>query len=388
MTADLSVSLAESRFDRQERITWWDQERLARARVLVVGAGALGNEIVKNLVLVGVGSVVVVDFDHVEMSNLSRCVFFREEDEGRPKAEALAERAGEISGASDVVGLVRDVRSFGTGVGLRADLVLGGLDSREARLFVNRLAWRTGRPWVDGAIEALSGLARVFQPPTSCYECTLTEGDFAALSHRQSCRLLGRDELLEGKVPTTATTSSVVAGLQVQEAVKLLHAEDERAGARAVEGAWVLDGANNDAYVISYPFDEDCFAHQTFDDPVRIDGGDEITFADVVAAAGWDEAVVELGDDHLVSWRCTTCETDVDGRGVVSMLTFEHSACAECGEARLPVTAASVSVPGEHADETLATFAVRTDEVLAVRKGMEERHVWIAQRDADLPESW
>ena len=70
-------TLDESRYDRQERIWWWDQASLASARVLVVGAGALGNEIVKNLALVGVGHVDVVDMDSIENSNLARCAFLR-----------------------------------------------------------------------------------------------------------------------------------------------------------------------------------------------------------------------------------------------------------------------------------------------------------------------
>ena len=136
----IEVALAESRYDRQERIRWWDQERLASARVLVVGAGALGNEIVKNLVLIGVGSIVVVDFDVVEHSNLARCVFFRDGDDGAPKAATLARRASELNAAVEVHGLDTDLRALGTGIAFRADVLVGALDSREARLFLNRLA--------------------------------------------------------------------------------------------------------------------------------------------------------------------------------------------------------------------------------------------------------
>jgi adenylyltransferase/sulfurtransferase len=67
---------SESPYDRQERITWWNQKKLLASNVLVVGAGALGNEIVKNLVLVGVGNITIVDMDIIEHTNLARCVFF------------------------------------------------------------------------------------------------------------------------------------------------------------------------------------------------------------------------------------------------------------------------------------------------------------------------
>jgi DNA-binding transcriptional regulator YhcF (GntR family) len=79
--------------DRQgtfELISWWEREKVAKARVLVVGAGALGNEVVKNLALMGVGNVFILDFDTIEMANLSRSVLYRESDTGRRKAEVAA----------------------------------------------------------------------------------------------------------------------------------------------------------------------------------------------------------------------------------------------------------------------------------------------------------
>ena len=382
----IAVELGENRYDRQERIGWWDQERLAQSRVLVIGAGALGIEVVKNLALVGVGSILVVDFDTIELSNLARCVFFREEDEGRPKASTLAERAGALNPNVKVHGIDGDARAFGAGIGLRADVMVGALDSREARLFVNKLAWRVGRPWVDGAIEALSGIARVFSPPDSCYECTLTEADFEILAHRQSCRLLSREDLLEGKVPTTATTSSIIAGLQAQEVVKLLHHDVE--GVRSLEGAIVFDGANNDAYPLRYPFDEDCLAHHTYTDPVVWEPAIDATFADLTASVGWDDAVVELGDDHVVRWTCPGCETVTPAGAPVALVRFGDAECPKCGEVRQPEAFSSIGVPGDHAALTLVDLGVRPDEILAVRRGLDYRYVWAKSPAPELPEEW
>ena len=66
----------KDKYNRQKGITWWDQSALRASHVLVVGAGALGNEIVKNLALVGVGKISIVDMDQIEHTNLARCVFF------------------------------------------------------------------------------------------------------------------------------------------------------------------------------------------------------------------------------------------------------------------------------------------------------------------------
>ena len=82
------LAAEEDRFHRFRLIGWWDQARLARARVLVCGAGALGNEIVKNLALLGVGNVLIADMDRIENSNLSRSVLYRASDNGEPKAAA------------------------------------------------------------------------------------------------------------------------------------------------------------------------------------------------------------------------------------------------------------------------------------------------------------
>src|SRR6478672_779823 len=80
----------DDRYGRLRLISWWRQERLAAAKVLVVGAGAPGNEVMKNLALVGVGTTFLIDLDRIEASNLSRSVLFRAEDAGSPKAEVAA----------------------------------------------------------------------------------------------------------------------------------------------------------------------------------------------------------------------------------------------------------------------------------------------------------
>src|SRR4051812_37500180 len=85
---NVTTPAQEDRFDRFRLISWWDQAKLSKAKILVVGAGALGNEIVKNLALLGVGNIFIADLDRIENSNLSRSILYRESDNGAFKSQA------------------------------------------------------------------------------------------------------------------------------------------------------------------------------------------------------------------------------------------------------------------------------------------------------------
>lgn len=91
---DASLSINQRRYFCQEAIFGSPlQSRLAGLKVLLVGAGAIGCEMLKNLALMGVGNIVVTDPDHIERSNLSRQFLFRPDDIGGSKAETAAKAA-------------------------------------------------------------------------------------------------------------------------------------------------------------------------------------------------------------------------------------------------------------------------------------------------------
>jgi adenylyltransferase/sulfurtransferase len=147
---------------------------LRKARVLVAGAGALGNEVIKNFALLGVGHLAIADMDTIEISNLTRSPLFREADAGKPKAECAARDLYPAIDARPLVGNI--TADLGLGWVRWADVVVGALDNREARIFINSACARLGKPWIDGGIEVLQGIARGFHPPhTACYQCTMSE---------------------------------------------------------------------------------------------------------------------------------------------------------------------------------------------------------------------
>ncbi|MEI8082615.1 MAG: ThiF family adenylyltransferase [Actinomycetes bacterium] len=372
--APLDLTAPDGRYNRQELISWWDQSRLAGAQVLVVGAGALGNEIVKNLVLLGVGNVTVIDMDTVENSNLARCVFFREGDEGSLKAEVVARAASQMNPDVTVVSLVGDVRvAMGLG-GYRAfDLVIGGLDNREARLHVNRCCWKTGTPWIDGAIEGLMGTMRVFVPPGSaCYECTLSDNDFQLLAQRKACSLLSRDDMLAGKVPTTITSASIVAGMQTQEAVKLLHADlvPYEFGGKGV----AYNGMTHDTYTVTYPCMDDCLSHDSYDPSMWVPISPRTTVADALGHASallGSEAVLELEHDVVTNLMCSACNASEPVWRVLPAVASSQALCPTCDGERVPTLVHAIDIGSDDAvlRRELGMLGLPSHDVVTARNG-------------------
>ena len=363
----------EDRFARLRLISWWDQDRLAAAKFLVIGAGALGNEILKNLALLGVGNVVVADRDRIENSNLSRSVLFRAEDCGRSKADVAAARAREIYPGMRIRPLTTNiVHDLGAGVYRWADVILGGLDNREARVSINRAAARAGKRWIDGAIERLQGVARVFDPACGpCYECTMNETDWKMLQARRSCALLTRDQMEEGKVPTVSTTASVIAGIQCQEAVKLLHGLD------TIDGrGFIFEGLQHTSYLVAYTRKEDCPAHDA-DEPVQtlecsVAGTRAGDFLERVRSDLGPQAVIETSNDLLASLYCPKCGEEEPLRASLGKVSERQGVCPKCGENRVPNVYHTIDGTEAFLDCTLAELGVPLWDVLAGRCGMQQ----------------
>jgi len=260
---EVEVNLtSESRYHRSELITWWDQSALLSARVLVVGAGALGNEIVKNLALVGVGNLTIVDMDIIEHTNLARCVFFRSEHEQKFKSEVLAFEANSLNPDVKTEFYTCPIQELGDGFIGQFDLIVAGLDNREARVWLGAAAKRTGRTWIDGAIEGLMGKVQTFVPDGPCYACTMGDKDWEALTKRLSCKLLGVEEMEGGHTPTNATTSSIIAGVQAQEAIKYLVSKKDY---YAIENkVWRMMGEQMATFFSIVEISDDCPFHYDF----------------------------------------------------------------------------------------------------------------------------
>lgn len=352
-------------------ISWWKQDVVREATVLVVGAGALGNEVLKNMALMGIGNVIIADFDTIEDSNLSRSVLFRASDRGRRKVDAAAERVKELNPDVNVKTWHGDINfEMGLGVFRHVDAIVGCLDNREARLSINRFSWAINKPWVDGAIQELMGIVRVFWPGRgACYECTLTDLDYQIIGLRYSCPLLARENILQGKVPTTPTSASIVAAFQTQEALKLIHGMEVQPGK-----AIMINGLTNDIYTTEYPVKEFCMSHSRLEPIVELPEAtsEATTLNDLLTIARkelGDEVALEFDGELVVAMHCPTCDKTESVFQRMARLYENDSDCPNCGTKRDMTLTHRIIGDEDFLERTLSQIDVSPLSIIRARNG-------------------
>jgi|SRR5882724_829631 len=366
--------LQEDRYSRLRLIPWWDQNKLSDCRVLVIGAGALGNEILKNLALLGFRKVVVVDVDRIEESNLSRTILYRSEDIGEFKAIAAARAYRAVMPEALVQPLVANiVKDCGLGLFEWSEVILAGLDNREARLWINRCAWKVNRPWIDGAIEGINGVTRVFLPGAApCYECTLGEVDWQILDRRMSCNLLAHEPEPEGKIATTPTISSIIAGIQVQEAVKLIHGMPTLASR-----GFIFEGLNHTSYTVEYTENPDCMSHYTLSEIVRLgERSEELSLEDLWQRArrdlGAGEVTMEFSRDVIQKLMCPNCGEEEELLVPAGGVRFEEGRCPRDGHMRIVHTVNSYTGKEAYGGRKLAQMGLPRFDIFVARSAERE----------------
>lgn len=204
----------DERFERQlviPEIGTAGQDRLAAARVLVVGAGGLGSPILLYLAAAGVGTIGIADDDRVSLSNLNRQILYTTEDLGLSKAVLAVRRMRALN--PEVQAIPHEVRVLrGNGLDLvrKYDLVIEASDNLETKSLVNELCVQAGRPLVWGAVIRFEGQMGVYVPGHACRACV-----FPTLP-------------APGTYPTPAelgivgAVAGVIGALEAVEAIKLI----------------------------------------------------------------------------------------------------------------------------------------------------------------------
>lgn len=154
------------------------QKKLKRAKVLIVGLGGLGAPSCLYLAAAGVGTIGLVDFDKVELSNLQRQILYREADVQKAKAGAAQSH---LNALNSEIRLIPHEEKFNGDNAKKLisnyDIVLGGSDNFEARYLLNDTCYHLNKTFVDGAVSRFEGQVTVFsrQHKTPCYRCLYPE---------------------------------------------------------------------------------------------------------------------------------------------------------------------------------------------------------------------
>jgi hypothetical protein len=353
-------SSESDRFSRQSQIHGWSQSVLSGAKLLVAGCGALGNEALKNLVLLGIGTLGIIDLDLVEVSNLSRCVLFRETDVGQPKAVVAGVRLAELNPETKVIPMHLDLTSeLGAGTIADYDLVLGCLDNIEARWRLNRLCQAAGVPWIDAGIEASAGQIAYFDARTGpCYECTMTASMWQRLHEKRSC-ILPAQRVASEHIAASAIISSLLSSLQVHEAVAQLH---RRFASVPTRLQWSVLQSGDRIMTSLSPYsttvlhtrrNQACMAHD--DEPMDSLDLDvwpnRMTVEQILTRTGMD--VLELDWDVAVGFDCPTCGAEPACRPSFR-ITASDLNCPCCQQARRPEWLSRITRESELVTQTLS----------------------------------
>ena len=203
-----------SRYSRQELIADWNQEAISSAKIVMVGAGALGNYVGLGLIGLGIGTLTIIDQDILERSNMNRQLIFTEDDIGSPKVSALAIRLLERNQDVIVTGIYEQVTATNlTTLISDCDILIDAVDNTPTRVLLSRYALIKGIPLVHGATSHDGGQIGVITRETPCYEC-FTNTEQREMT-QQSCTAL--------PMPSVSYVNQIIAGLMVENVRVLLN---------------------------------------------------------------------------------------------------------------------------------------------------------------------
>lgn len=301
--------LRTQRYRRHDLIDWFSQEQVAATSIAVIGAGAVGNEVVKNLALLGVGEIDLFDFDVVERHNLTRSVLLREADVGRDKAEAVAERARELDPHVTVRSIAGDFwDTLSLGRLARYDCAIAAVDNLEARLKLNQMCQIAGVDLVNSGLDSRWVTVESFPfgstPGVACYECTLPGTAYTRVAERYSCGGLRRRAQLERRIPTTVVTASIAGALAASTALRF-GSEVALAHSRRV----LIDTINGASSVVEIDRREGCPGCGAFAVPPRVVRTRNCWAprSESAADAALGELPLRLSDALITSYECTAC---------------------------------------------------------------------------------
>jgi molybdopterin-synthase adenylyltransferase len=329
------------RYQRHSLIDWFSQDDVMSSKFAIVGCGAVGNEVAKNLALLGIGHIDLFDFDTIEIHNLTRSVLFKESDVGGSKAEVTAKRIKELDPNVEVNFYLGDFwEQLSFSQAKLYDCIICCVDNFEARIRLNQICLLTKTNLINTGIDSKFGQVEVFPfksgQHVACYECNLPNSTYERMHQRYSCGWLKNISFIERKIPTTIITSSLTGALAVSNALNLIRDHSAHDAKRILIDSFT---GNTTVSII----DQSCSC------PACSSLGDHIA---VVQAKARIESNFNTfssdPNDHfttsepiLVSYRCIDCLPDANDEKIVFEKASDYDStitmCSECGKETVEV---------------------------------------------------
>ncbi len=343
--------IIDDRYKRMRSI--FPTEPLQKALAIVGGCGALGNEVIKNLTLLGVGTVLVCDFDKVEIHNLTRSVLFRQEDTGKYKADVAVKEIENINPDINAIPFSDSIFELGHGFFRRANLVFSTFDAHFPRYVINEACLRFRKPWVDGGMSALvhtKGGITVYDcsdPSAFCYSCNhspeVVRTRIGAMTAHVGCTVYENLTGEMGGVPTTPMMSSVIGGVQVSAALDVFYNHlNPDFESKWPFGSWELDIKELRQRTIAKRKRDDCHHHSVIEPMTKIIevpewNSAQTTYRNILERAAEDLATdrvsIHLPEILYADIRCTACGQESPFFRYKSTFTIrsKNLSCEKCG---------------------------------------------------------
>ena len=195
MTPDPSIN----KFERQERLSVWNQQIIENSSVVIVGVGGTGGEVAKNLALLGIGRMILVDLDTIEYSNLNRQLLFTEQDVGKYKSDIAKKRINQrYNPATEISTYTAPVQDIPFQIFSEIDVIAGCVDNFLARQYLNELAIELNVPLIDSATDGYFGqIQTIRSKKTACLACDspIPPNETQVLS--EPCTIVGTPRIKE-----------------------------------------------------------------------------------------------------------------------------------------------------------------------------------------------
>jgi len=304
---------------------------------VVVGAGALGNEVARILGMLGAAEVVVVDPDAIEATNLPRSIFFRGAVAvGENKASALVARAGDLFRDTRWIPIGKEIADVGFQLLAKSNLLFSCVDSDLARLEIAYIARRLNTPVVDGGLSTQNfshGRVTFFSEflNQSCYGCMLSPGKRRELLEiwQATLRPCAPGDM-NMEAASTPTMAGIVASMQVELGLRNFFDADQ--GILATSRSYEIQihpQIRLDTFTV--PASVDCPFHESVAELSPMPDG-ATTFADLLESTGGERVILDW--PICVEARCIAC-----GREWAPLLRLaalrRRGRCPECGSAQV-----------------------------------------------------